>query len=64
MDVSVRWTNNGQATGSIIPNITIDGLAAMPIPLPENMIGGAILDKIFIVTGLTAGPHDICPSPA
>lgn len=63
VDVSVRWTNNGQATGAIVPNITIDGFAAEPIPSPVDMIGGAILDRAFTVTGLTAGPHDICPSP-
>lgn len=62
--VNVRWTNNGQATGAIVPNITIDGLAAEPIPSSVDMIGGAILDRVFIVTGLTAGSHNICPSPA
>ena len=65
VNVNVRWTNNGQATGAIVPNITIDGNPVTPAPYPSvDMVGGAILDRTFTVTGLTAGPHDICPSPA
>lgn len=62
VNVSVTWTNSGQATGTIVPNITIDGVAATPPP-PENIVGGTTLTKIFTVTGLVAGQHSICPSP-
>jgi hypothetical protein len=63
VNISVTWTNSGQATGAIVPNITIDGVVATPLPPPENMVGGTTLTKIFTVTGLVAGPHSICPNP-
>lgn len=63
VDVSVTWTNSGEATGAIIPNITIDGFAAEPTPSLVDVVGLAILTITFTVTGLAAGSHSICPSP-
>lgn len=66
VDVSVTWINNGGASGTFVPNISIDGNDVTPAPYdPESLGVGLTITKTFTVTGLTAAdsPHTICPSP-
>jgi hypothetical protein len=64
MTVDVTWTNTGGTSGSFVPNITIDTVAIYPDPFPSESLGaGLSVSHTFIVSGLTTGTHNICPSP-
>ena len=63
VDVEVTWTNNGEATGTIEPNITIDGVPATPLPTANVEGYGGTLTRTFTVTGLGTGSYEICPDP-
>ena len=65
--ISITWTNNGESSGMITPNISIDGNPVTPEPYQSQSLGAypATVTKIFIITGLTVegSPHTICPIP-
>ncbi len=60
----VTWTNTGGTSGTFVPNITIDTITIDPPPYLSQALGaGASVTKSFILSGLTAGTHSICPYP-
>ena len=66
VNVTVTWTNTGDAPGSFVPNIAIDGTPISPAPyLSESVDAGLTTTHTFIVSGLTkvGSPHGICPIP-
>lgn len=66
VSVSITWINDGGASGSFVPNISIDDTPVTPAPYVSQSLGaGATVTKAFTVTGLTASgsPHTICPYP-
>jgi hypothetical protein len=65
VSISVTWTNTGGMLGSFTPSVTIDGNPVVSDPpLSPVTIGpsGTVL-QTFTITGMTAGPHTICPYP-
>jgi hypothetical protein len=63
--VSVTWINNGQSSGTIVPNISVDDTPISPVYESQSLGAGLTVTKTFLVTGLTAArsPHSICPIP-
>jgi hypothetical protein len=64
--VSTTWINNGQSSGSFVPNIAIDSTPITPIYGSQSIgANGGTVTKAFTVTGLTVAgsPHSICPIP-
>jgi hypothetical protein len=67
VNVTIKWTNDGETYGTFTPSISIDG-GTFPFVSPygpEPLGAGNSVTKEFTVTGLnTAGnPHTICPVP-
>lgn len=59
---TITWTNNGGTAGTFAPGVTVDG--GVPITLPsESLAAGASISHALSITGLSAGPRSICPSP-
>jgi hypothetical protein len=64
ISTSVTWTNTGETSGTFTPNITIDTDTVYPSPFPsESLDAGASILHTFIILGLVAGQHEICPHP-
>lgn len=61
--VTVTWENQGTATGSFVPSLTIDGTPIVS-PYPSEDLGaGASVTHSFDITNLATGDRAICPSP-
>ena len=58
----VRWSNSGGIDGTVIPNIKIDNISQIA-HAPRTVIAGSYIDETFIISGLSAGTHSICPDP-
>lgn len=61
--VVVRWTNSGGTDGTVIPNIKIDDVSQAPHASRTVPKDGGFIDETFIVVGLSAAAHAICPYP-
>ncbi len=60
--IVVRWSNSGQIDGTVIPNITIDGVPQTP-HASRTVPAGGFIDETFTVTGVSAAAHTACPDP-
>ena len=61
LTVDITWTNNGGTSGTFTPTMTLDGT---PVAMaPEALGAGLSTTKMFTVTGLAAGNHDVCANP-
>lgn len=60
--VVVRWSNNGGTDGTVIPNLIIDSVPQTPHD-QRTVIAGSYIDDTFTISGLSVGPHTICPLP-
>ncbi len=64
LTVVVTWTNTGQTDGTLVPNIKINNVLQTPHSSRTVLANGGTATETFIISGLPAGPHTICPDPS
>jgi hypothetical protein len=60
--IVVTWTNSGETTGSITPNIKIDNVSQTAKSL-TSIPASDTTTQTWTISGLSAATHAICPDP-